>query len=331
MKYLRAYAVREDGEPTDDGPVTFVASTEGVKGDGLDLQADAWDLTRYEKYSPILWAHDYWGERPPIGTGAASIQDSKLMIDVTFDADDPFAMTIRGKALKGMVAGSVGWDDVTKEEETSHQLLEFSMVPVPMDPDALPVRQARGQADLIGLWNESQELFSKAVSLPHSFVSGDDLKRWIALGKNGGMPLVNNASTFDEADWPEVAGRMVRLFARSADDSDEERKHTYNRLERRYRQLGKVAPEFRTNADIEPLGPAEIRGLFLEGEPELHADLFPEPLRLRVRQLAEIKDHLAAINDLLEQTEVEPEPEPDGDAATLQQLSDTLASLKIGA
>ena len=296
MKYLRAYAVREDGEPTGDGPVTFVASTEGVKADGLDLRADAWDLSRYEKYSPVLWAHDYFGNHPPIGTGAASIADSKLIIDVTFDADDPFAMALRGKALKGMVAGSVGWGDVTKDEETRHELLEFSMVPVPMDPDALPIRQARA------LQSVSQQYL--------------DL-------------LDDTAPTYDEADWPEVAGRMAGLFARSADDSDDERKHTYNRLERRYRQLGKVAPEFRTRAEIEPLGPAEIRGLFLEGEPELCADLFPEPLRLRVRQLAEIKDHLAAINDLLEQAE--PEPEPDGDAATLQQLSDTLASLKIGA
>jgi len=134
---------------------------------------------------------------------------------------------------------------------------------------------------------------------------------------------------FDEADWPEVAGRMARLFSQSADDSDDERKHAYNRLERRYRQLGKVAPEFRTRAEIEPLGPAEIRGLFLEGEPGLHADLFPEPLRLRVRQLAEIKDHLAAINDLLEQAE--PEPETDEDAATLQAINDMFKATKIGA
>jgi len=298
MKYLRAYAVREDDEPTGDGPVTFVASTEGVKGDGHDLQADAWDLTRYEKYSPILWAHDYWGERPPIGTGAASIADSKLMIDVTFDADDPFAMTIRGKALKGMVAGSVGWDDVTKEEERKNQLLEFSMVPMPMDPDALPVRQARA------LLHVSQQYL--------------DL-------------LDDTAPTYDESDWAEIAGRMARLFSQSADDSDDERKHAYNRLERRYRQLGKVAPEFRTRAEIEPLGPAEIRGLFLEGEPELHADLFPEPLRLRVRQLAEIKEHLAAINELLEQTEPEVEPPPDDDAATLQALNDIFKATNIGA
>ena len=175
MQYLRAYAIREDGEgePTEDGPVTFVASTEGVKGDGLNLLAADWDLSRFESYSPILWAHDYWGERAPIGTGKAYFDESKLMVDVTFDADDPFAMTIRGKARKGMVAGSVGWDDVTQDEETKHELLEFSMVPVPLDPAALPVRQARGQQDILELWAESQKLFREAAA-PHTHLMGTE-------------------------------------------------------------------------------------------------------------------------------------------------------------
>ncbi|MAH46756.1 hypothetical protein CMI37_13085 [Candidatus Pacearchaeota archaeon] len=304
MQYLRAYAKREDGEPTADGPVTFVASTEGVKEDGLDLQADAWDLSRYAKYSPVLWAHDYWGDKPPIGTGAASIEDSKLMIDVTFDADDPFAMTIRAKALKGMVAGSVGWGDVTQKEETKHQLREFSMVPVPLDPDALPVRQARGLRDLA--------------------------QHYLDI-------LEHNTPTFDEADWPEVSRHMVGILAESGGESEEWRKRTYNRLEKRYRQLGKVAPEFRTAAELEPLGPAEIRGLFLEDEVELHGDLFPERLRLRKAQIDAIHEHLAGIADIMDKAETVLEPEPPIDfsiqadaSELLQGLTGALQLVKLG-
>ena len=133
-------------------PVPFIASTEGVKADGLDLRMQDWDLRAYERYGPIFWVHDYI--HPPVGTGEA-IADDKLRINVTFDRDDPFAMLIRGKALKGMMAGSVGWE-VSKDKR--NVLKEFSMVPMGLDPDSLPEIQRMGlramQSEIIGLLDE---------------------------------------------------------------------------------------------------------------------------------------------------------------------------------
>ncbi len=116
-------------------PVPFIASTEGVKSDGLDLKMDEWDLSRFKEYAPVMWVHNYW--HPPLGTGTARIEDS-LKIDVNFDRDDDFAMKIRGKAIKGMMAGSVGWFTTMDGEDTRNTLIEFSMTPMGLDPDALP-------------------------------------------------------------------------------------------------------------------------------------------------------------------------------------------------
>ncbi len=113
-------------------PIPFIASTEGRKSDGLNLKMADWTLGRFERYSPILWVHNY--SHPPIGTGKARIGDA-LRIDVTFDTDDPFAMMIRNKAIKGMMGGSVGW---ARTEKDKNELVEFSMVPIGIDQESLP-------------------------------------------------------------------------------------------------------------------------------------------------------------------------------------------------
>ena len=62
--YLRAY--RADGPVTDgggsggdDAPMTFVASTAGVKRDGLEIDQSRWDLGPFRNNPVVLWAHDY--------------------------------------------------------------------------------------------------------------------------------------------------------------------------------------------------------------------------------------------------------------------------------
>jgi len=144
MRYTRAY-VRGDVTSDDPAaPVIWVASTPGVKSDGVDLRIKDWDLSRYNNPAgPVLWAHDYSGRWLPIGKGTARIEDAQLLINVEYDVDDDHAQRIRAKALKGMVQGSVGWDDVQVGNRKKHQLLEFSMVPVGVDPASRPLVQAR--------------------------------------------------------------------------------------------------------------------------------------------------------------------------------------------
>ena len=118
MVFLRGYVRVEEGAGDDLGaPVRFVASTEGVKRDGKDLQMEDWDLTRYDKHPVVLWVHDLWGERLPLGTAVTSFEERALIADVYYDIDDPFAMQVRGKALKGMIAASVQWDEMRRGED----------------------------------------------------------------------------------------------------------------------------------------------------------------------------------------------------------------------
>jgi len=136
-QFARAYPItRASADLADDAPVRFVASTEGVKRDGLDLKVEDWSLDNFLRHPVILWAHDY-DSRLPLGTGVPSFEGSNLVMDVNFDRDDDFAQQVRRKALKGMIAGSVGWND---QKDGKRDLMEFSMVPVPADPLALPQR-----------------------------------------------------------------------------------------------------------------------------------------------------------------------------------------------
>jgi len=298
MPYLRAYAREIEGTDTPDTPITWIASTEGVKADGHDLRADAWDLSRYGQYGPVLWAHDMWGERLPIGKGAAYIEGDRLMVDVSYDTADPFAMQVRSKARKGMVAGSVSWDTIAEGEDRRNQLLEFSMVPVPLDPASLPARQRSAMHDL------AQRLLD-ATEMPTA-----------------------------EDGWPEIASQMVGLFRSVADDA--KRLTEYRRLEREYKRFDKTPPEYMTTFELEPFTVSEIRGLFLEGEPKLLPEMFADPLhthtllmRLNTRQIDKLIQAANLIHEAIEGAQVEPvqgpDAEPPEEASILLDLNTLLA------
>ena len=140
---LRAYPVTRSRGASDTDPVRFVASTEDRLGDGYALKLEDWDLSRWKRHPVIMYGHEL--DRLPIGRGQAFFDDRLLMVDVTYDLDDPFARQVRSKALKGLVGASVGWKDKRDGGRTVHELIEISNVPVPLDPAALAV--ARSLAD----------------------------------------------------------------------------------------------------------------------------------------------------------------------------------------
>lgn len=146
--YLRALA--DEAATTDDAgsPIRFVASTEGVKRDGLDLKAEDWNLDNYRKNPVFLWVHDHMGTRLPIGRADANIdaEAKRLVTDVIFDQEDDFARTVESKYRRGFLhAVSVGWG----ETDAGLDLQDISAVPVPADPDALMERQMSGMRSLI--------------------------------------------------------------------------------------------------------------------------------------------------------------------------------------
>ena len=245
MEFIRAYYERADDEDDDSKPLPFIASTEGVKGDGFDLRADSWDLSRFKRNNLVLWGHDFFGDRLPIGKADAKVDGKLLRADITFDPDDEFAQQVARKYRNGFLnAVSVSWDAI----DGKNHLLEISAVPIPMDPDALMERQKRGLADI-----------GKTLT---KILEEDD----------------KQTSTHDaEALWTGTAYQMVRLFRPDANDAESVRLATYKRLCRLYDRQGKTAPEFLGRDELAALDPDVWRGLFLCGEQEAVPDLFTRP------------------------------------------------------
>lgn len=149
---MRAFV---DGTPATDGPIRFVAGTEGLKIDGRDYRMDGMDLGRYDSNPVVMWCHDL--TRPPIGRGVPAIDGGRLLLDVEFDLADSFAADIDGKYRRGFLnavsmtalptdgAGGLGPRRGVIEHS---ELIEVSAVPVPLDADALKVTGQRAMRHL---------------------------------------------------------------------------------------------------------------------------------------------------------------------------------------
>lgn len=256
--FMRALCERAEGKAGE--PLTFIASTPGIKRDGLNLDMADWTLENYRRNPVFLWVHSY--NQPPIGRAEVTLEGDQLKATVTFDQEDEFARLVESKYRRAFLnAVSVGWNstmtcpncdqtfpapwwrslhekcpacgvELPSNIRVLNDLLDVSAVPVPGDPDALMERQRRALAELR---RNLQEL------------DGDD----------------------GEALWADTAAAMVGLFMPGADDTDEGRRKRYQALLPRYRRLGKTPLEFLEAEELAGLGPDELRGLFLEGEPEL--------------------------------------------------------------
>lgn len=181
--YHRGYAERGiDNEPAG-SPIPFVASTPGVKRDGLDLRAAGWRLDNFRRNPVFLWAHGR--SEPALGRVDADSADT-LVTRVFFDQEDDFARKIESKYRRGFLSAvSVGWDFVDASgarmdtgrmtiadvrDSAFYDLTELSGVPVPADPDALVQRAA-----LRRLSRELAELFDEQET-PESPMTADELR-----------------------------------------------------------------------------------------------------------------------------------------------------------
>lgn len=162
--YLRGHVQRDDDGPGSPGdPITFVATTEGMKDDGLDLQMDRLDLDRYRANPVIGYGHRFGGrDNLPIGRATdIKIEEPALMLSTTFDQGDDFARVVERKIRDGFInAMSVGFDITNLDTKTGvpegWELYEASVVPIPLDPDALAQVGRAAVRDLEGMLSEAE-------------------------------------------------------------------------------------------------------------------------------------------------------------------------------
>jgi HK97 family phage prohead protease len=147
--------------------LNFRISTETPDSYNDVIKSDGWDLERFKKNPVVLWAHDH--RQPPVGKAlSVDVKDSALTAVAKFaDAETyAFADTVF-RLLKGgfLRATSVGFfpKEWTFDEERGgfnfiqQELFEFSVVPVPANPDALTMALKSGDIDMEPLkeWAEN--------------------------------------------------------------------------------------------------------------------------------------------------------------------------------
>lgn len=150
----------EKGGGNTDRSLTFIISTGSVDRQSDTVSADGWDFTNYQKNPVVCWAHNY--DMLPIAAASKVWkQGASIMASADFVAADmpvigPFADAVFQMYKGGFLnATSVGfmptaWDWSNDDDRpygidfTEQELLEFSAVPVPANPEALLQAKSAG-------------------------------------------------------------------------------------------------------------------------------------------------------------------------------------------
>lgn len=133
----------------------FVISTEAVDTYGTVFKMDGWNLERYAKNPIVCYGHRTWDGNPDmiIGTSEVRVDGQELVGKVRFETEDinPIAEKIWKKVQGGTLRmASIGanpkrghWGDEKLGEDKDViyfdevELLEWSIVPIGSNPDAL--------------------------------------------------------------------------------------------------------------------------------------------------------------------------------------------------
>lgn len=145
-KLLKEY-VADQIKSEGDGKYTFAISTGAIDRERDTVAVAGWDLDNYRKNPVVLWAHDYSGL--PVGRSESILgRNGQLVARMEFVPGEvyQFADTVRQLVDGGYLkATSVGFRPLewSYDEERGgfnflkQELLEFSIVPVPANPEAL--------------------------------------------------------------------------------------------------------------------------------------------------------------------------------------------------
>lgn len=289
----------------------FIASTSGVARDGWVIDQNSWLLDNYRTNPVLLWGHNY--SSLPIGRCDVLPAGDRLECIATFDQGDEFARKIEDKYRRGFLnAVSVGWASYEQVPPSGpgkptvlrqNELLDISCVSVPGDPGALVERQARALAKL------SEEFSSTLDTL---------------LNASDPSEGARGSSVTDEASWNDAAILMMRLFVPGLPMSERDRRRAYNRIAAQYRRAGKTAPEWLPAESLASFDLGQVRGLFLENEPDLFPALFTEAragAMLSARNRSDLekamdckRQAISLVQGVLDRA-TKPDPNADPDAA----------------
>ena len=152
-----------DHEEVDDVFSVTIFANE-LSRDGVSVDIDGMDFSNYRKNPVVLFAHDYSGRTEssglPIGRTVSldRTHDGRIRADFEFLSGDPFADRVRNAWNRGFLrAASIGWKALKARPSergrglriVKSELIEWSIVAVPADPDALRSAYTRVMKALI--------------------------------------------------------------------------------------------------------------------------------------------------------------------------------------
>lgn len=235
---IRKQFAAEEVVPEDDLILEFVISTESVDRDGDTIKADGWKIDRYLQNPVVLFAHDY-KSLPVANALGVWAEGGKLKSRAKFTPKDlyPFGYMVYQFYREGfMRATSVGFNPIRWIHSDDRkggidfleqELLEFSCVPVPANPEALVVAERKGidvrplkewAEQILDTWSEQEvNLPRKEIEEVYKVVSNKtsvvvpELKG--AISYNGAHPD-GTPKAPEDAEWD--AGREVA----AADDRE---------------------------------------------------------------------------------------------------------------
>lgn len=225
--YAPEIKVPDSTVPADARSVQFIISTGAVDRDGDTIDPGGWDLKSYQASGAILWAHD--ASQPPIAEPIAVwVEDNKLKAKCRFPEKEvyPFADTIY-QLIKANVlrCTSVGfrpkaWVETDRVNDWGwpaldfkvQELLEFSIVSVPANPEA--VVEAKSLGIDVGPYLKWAEQTLDTLNASGLLVPRNALEKTYFAGK--GKSVTVPAGTVPAPAAIEPAAKVVELEAEVA-------------------------------------------------------------------------------------------------------------------
>lgn len=202
-------------EPIGSRKMAFTISTASVDRDGDTIDPNGWDLRNYMRNPTVLWAHNH--TQPPIGKASHVWTDSKgLHATVEFPPVGvyPFADQIHDLVKAGFLnATSVGFVSKASRPSESGQtitraeLLEFSIVSVGSNPDALVMQRAVDRSAMQKWLGESSQsaLDWDAIGSP----AREDCIDWHNIARSASSQTEVN---FSEREVSRVIHGLLPIF-----------------------------------------------------------------------------------------------------------------------